>query len=246
MSQVKTLFLDVETNYSVVASWSLWPKYIPHDNILQEWYVICACWKWAGQKTVHSAKTYDQDDKEVILRIKEAIEEADEIVYHNGDRFDFKKLQARALVNGIEPIVKPVAVDTLKQARKHFALTSNRLDYIGKILGVGGKIDTSNELWLKALRGEKKAINYMVKYCKEDVRLLERVYDKMKPYMDVGVNRSVFHQRDLSCPRCSSNRVMKQGTRRTKTGEYQRYKCKDCGSWSSGQENLNKGAKPLR
>lgn len=245
--KVKTLYIDIETSYNIIASWGLWPKFIPHDNVLQEWHIICVCWKWADKDRVYSARTYDQNDRAVVQEVKDVIEQADEIVYHNGDKFDFKKLQARAMVNSIPPIVKPLAVDTLKQARKHFALTCNRLDYIGQLLGVGEKMDTSNELWLKALQGNKRAIDYMVKYCKQDVLLLERVHKRMKPYLDVGVNRAVSSKIDDVCPRCGKEKsLQKMGFRMTKTARYQRYRCVKCGSTCSGQENLNKGTKPVR
>ena len=62
----KILFLDIETSYSIMASWGLFPKFIPHENIIQEWHIICAAWKWRGQKKVHVAKTYTKDDKDVV------------------------------------------------------------------------------------------------------------------------------------------------------------------------------------
>lgn len=242
----KILFLDIETSYSVMASWSLWPNFIPHDNIIKEWHIICAAWKWKGKNRVHLKKTYNTDDKAVVAALRDAIISADEIVYHNGDKFDFKKLNTRALVHSLGPIPKPRATDTLKQCRKHFSFTCNRLDYIAKFLDLGGKIHTNNQLWLDCLEHKKKAIDEMGIYNKKDVTLLEEVYDKLTPYMDVAVNRNLINGTNIHCPSCHSSKVQRRGINRTKTGEYQRIHCQDCGAWSQMAERLNKGTKVNR
>lgn len=230
---MKRLFFDIETSYSVMASFSLWPKHISHNNILEEWYIICAAWKWEGKKKIHVAKSYDKDDREIIKKLGEAIKEADEIVYHNGRKFDFKKLQTRNIFHRLPPIPKPRETDTLIQAKRHFGFTSNRLDYIGHYLKVGGKIHTSNELWLDSLKGQKKAINEMAKYNKRDVELLEDVFQAMRPYIDVGYNMNISEQIGDKCHKCGSSNLVVHGWRYTKTCKYRRYNCKDCGAWPS-------------
>lgn len=245
MKKVKTLIFDIETAPIIAATWSLFQDSIHHDAIIQDWYVICACWKWAGEKKVHIAKTYNENDKNVILKMKKAIEQADEVVAHNGKKFDLKKLQARALMNNIEPIVAPVVIDTLIQARKHFALTSNRLDAVCKQLGIPAKTGTSLKLWMDVLKGKKKAVNDMAKYCANDVLILEKLYDILKPYMDVGYNRA-FDLDEEGCPKCGGNFYHKHSVQVTKTASYQRYRCNDCGSVFRGSENLMKGKKVMR
>lgn len=230
-NEPKILFFDIETSFSVMASFSLWPNHISHNNILNEWHIICAAWKWGHQKRVYLKKTYDEDDSEIVTALRDAIIEADEIVYHNGDKFDFKKLQTRALINDIGPIPKPRVTDTLKQARKHFGFTSNRLDYIGDYLGLGGKMHTSSGLWLDALKKKKKAIDEMGVYNKRDVLLLEEVYNKLAPYIDVGYNKNLNKEFGIDCPKCGSNNLQSRGVRTTKAGKYKRFQCQDCGSW---------------
>jgi hypothetical protein len=228
MKKIKRLYLDIETSYNVVATFSLWPKYIPHDNILEEWYILCAAWKWEGQKRIHGAMCEGKCDKKVTAALREAILEADEIVYHNGKKFDYKKLNTRVLLNGLKPMSKPRECDTLLQCRKHFGFTSNRLDYIGKQLGVGGKIETSNALWLDVLKGSKKALREMFKYNKRDVELLEEVYHKLKSHIDVGYNANLNKIVGLGCPQCGGSQAIKFGFRVTKAGRYQKYQCQEC------------------
>lgn len=246
MKPVKRLFIDLETSYSKVASFSLWPKYIPHENILEEWYILCACWKWEGKKTVYGKKSKDRCDKEVVKAISDAVIKADEIVYHNGRKFDWKKLNTRVLLNGLPPIPKPRECDTLLQARKHFGFTSNRLDYIGQILGVGGKIHTDNGLWLRCLKGDKQALNEMYKYNKRDVTLLEDVYQKMKPHIDVSFNTNVNKDLGLNCPSCDSFNYQKRGWVTTLACKYQRYQCQDCGKWFKDGRRKKRGCIPHR
>ena len=245
MSKVKTLIFDIETSPIIAATWSLYPDSISHDAIIQDWYVICACWKWVGDKKVYSSKTYTTDDSQVIKDIKFAIEAADEVVAHNGKKFDLKKLNARALLNDIPPITPPVVVDTLVQARKHFALTSNRLDAVCKALKIPAKTGTNMKLWMDVLDGKKKAVDDMTKYCKNDVVILENVYHVLKPYMDTGFNRAL-HSDGTTCPKCGSHDMYGNGTRVTQTAVYQRYVCRQCGGSSRGPERLNESTKVLR
>ncbi len=241
MKKIKRLFLDIETSYSIVATFSLWPKHIPHDNILQEWYVICAAWKWEGQKRIYGGKCEGKCDKKVVAALRDAIMKADEIVYHNGRKFDYKKLNTRVLLNGLKPMAKPRECDTLLQCRKHFGFTSNRLDYIGKRLKCGGKIETSNHLWLDVLNGSKKALQEMFVYNKRDVTLLEDVYNKLKPHIDIAYNANLKKEIGLGCPSCGSDRVHKHDTVTTLVCKYKRSICKDCGKcYRSGPKIPNK------
>jgi DNA polymerase III epsilon subunit-like protein len=215
-----------------VASFSLRPDYISHDNILEDWYILCAAWKWQGEKKIYGEVSQGaHDDKNVVEALREAIIEADELVYHNGRKFDWKKLNTRVVLNGIAPMMKPREVDTLIQVRKHFGFTSNRLDYIGKVLGVGGKLHTGNDLWLKALRRDEQALKDMFKYCKRDVQVLEDVYLKLAPYIDVGYNKNIDSLDVLRCPSCRSDHYQHRGHAYTKTGRYKRYQCQKCLRW---------------
>lgn len=232
----KILLLDTETSLMSVATFSLWDEAKSHNNILQDWYMICAAWKWLGQKKVYAvAVTEPMQDKEVVQALRDAIAEADIVIHHNGDAFDLKKLNARMILHDIPPFPHPISIDTLKVARKEFKFTSNRLDYLGKALGCGGKITNKPGMWMEILKGDLSCIPLMLKYNKRDVTLLEEVYLKLRPYMRNHPDLNMF-SRDASerfCSHCSSSNVQKRGYIRKKTGKYQRYQCQDCGAWSA-------------
>ena len=75
----KRLFYDIETSPNIGLFWSAsWKANIPHDNIIKERAVICVCYKWEGQKTVHAIKwDENQCDKSLLEELMVVIEQAD-------------------------------------------------------------------------------------------------------------------------------------------------------------------------
>lgn len=228
----KRLFLDIETSHNVGLFFSLWKPTISPGDILRDWTIFCGAYAWEHEDVIHAvwADPVD-DDSAVVQELGDVIADADEIVYHNGKRFDFKKLQTRAIFHRHKPIPKPRECDTLLQAKKHFGFTSNRLDYIAHYLGFEGKMSTEPRLWHDVLRGDKKALQKMVQYNIQDVEVLIDVYNTMAPYMDTAYNMSVDVEGDV-CPTCGSENLTKRGWYTTLTAKIQRLQCQDCGKWS--------------
>ena len=177
-----------------------------------------------------------------------AMDEADVLIAHNGDGFDIKKIQARMLINKMTPMSPFESVDTLKAARASFKFSSNKLDDLGVMLGVGRKLPNAGmKLWTDCIEGKMKAWKEMKKYNKQDVVLLRDVYKKLRPWMANHPN--LYKGDDIGCPKCESNKVQKRGTYRTKTGvAYQRYYCKSCDSFSRARtaETSNASNLPLK
>jgi DNA polymerase elongation subunit (family B) len=179
--------------------------FLDASNIVEERSIICACWKWEGEKAIHAA-TWDKkhNPTPVLHGIVEALTDADECVAHNGDRFDLPWIRAMCLKHGVQCPPSFKTTDTLKLARKYFNLNSNRLDYLAKFLGVGGKIKTDFDLWRAiALRDDAKAMAKMVRYCKNDVAILEKVHHALIPYTPAVHNHAVLNHGEKSdCPEC--------------------------------------------
>jgi uncharacterized protein YprB with RNaseH-like and TPR domain len=256
----RILFWDIETTHNLVASFSLWERRglsIPHGNVIQERYVVTASWKWDGEKKVHSVTTLDDpkrfaknphDDTHVVQTLHKVLSEADVIVAHHGDAYDTKYFQGRALILGLPPIPPVKSVDTKKIASKHFYLNSNRLDYLGKVLGVGRKIPTSNQWWLDILVGtdekRREAITKMVRYNKQDVLLLEDVFNKLRPYIKMPVNYQLFAPNG-GCPNCGApHPPQARGTRSSGMHVYQRFQCQACSKWLTGTRALKTVPRP--
>lgn len=181
----RILYFDIETSPNLVFSWSVGRKInIDYDNIVQERAIICICYKWEGEKEVHSLQWDKGNDEKMIKKFAEIINSADIIVGQNSDQFDIKWLRTRCLYHGIHLKSKFQSVDTLKLAKAGFRFNSNRLDYMGKFLGLGGKNFTTFNLWkMITLENSKEAMDTMIDYCKKDVILLEEVYNKLKPFV---------------------------------------------------------------
>lgn len=180
--KIRRLFLDLETSPNIGTFWRCGYKLnIDHANIIKERAIICIGWKWEGDDEVHCwSWDKNQDDKELLQRFIEILNDADEIVAHNATRFDWPWLRTRALFHGLPPIPEVKVVDTLTWAKRKFQFNSNRLDYIAKFLGLGGKIKTGFDLWKAVvLQNDLKALADMMRYCQKDVTLLEQVWAKL-------------------------------------------------------------------
>lgn len=235
----RIILWDIETTQNLAAVFRLANNdYINAENIWQERYVVCAAWKELGSSKVNAVSVIDDpkryakdphDDYHVLATLHKVLSEADVIIAHNGDSFDIKFTEARMLIQGFPPLPPITKIDTLKAAKDRFLFNANNLNYLGQILKVGKKVPTTPGLWLKVLNGDKNAIKEMVKYNKQDVILLEKVFLKLQPYIANHVNRQLYGE--AGCPRCGSLKVQSRGVHRAITQTYQRFQCQSCGGW---------------
>ena len=131
--KIKRLFFDIETSPNIGLFWTAgYKQNISHDNIIKERAIICIAYKWAGEKKIH-ALTWDknQDDKAMLAQFIKIANEADELIGHNGDRFDLPWIRTRCIYHNIPVFPNYVTIDTLKSARSKFKFNSNaiRLSY---------------------------------------------------------------------------------------------------------------------
>jgi uncharacterized protein YprB with RNaseH-like and TPR domain len=230
----KRLFFDIETSFNIGFFWrSGYNQTITPEQILHERAIICVCWKWEGKDEIHSL-TWDkkQSDKGLLSAFIKELNKADEIVAHNGDRFDVKWLRTRCLKHGLDMFPSYQSIDTLKTAKKLFNFNSNKLDYIAKYLGVGEKMDTGGlDLWKKIVFDkDKEALDHMVKYCLQDVAILEKVFNVMNKYEKPKVNYAALkYEEKYCCPECASSNIQLRKTYTTAIGTIRHnMKCKEC------------------
>jgi len=249
--KLKRLFFDIETSYCT--GWFWRPSFktsISYDQILSNAQIICICYKWAGSDKIHSIKWDKGDDKELIKKFSEVLLTADEIIGHNSDKFDLKWVRTRCLSHGAKGLPEFKSIDTVKIARSKFNFPSNRLDAIGKYLGFGGKKDTGGiQLWHDIIqKNSAKAMRDMITYCKRDVDLLEKVYDKIIGFTPHKTNLAVKYGGSLGdCPHCASDKTVLRQTLTMATGLKKiKFQCKECGKysqttvnhWNSKQEEI--------
>jgi len=245
---MKILLLDIETAPNHAYVWSIWKEICSTDFITDDWYILCWCAKWLGEKKIHKGSLHTctgyekgfNDDKQILIPLHKLLDEADIVIAHNGIKFDCKKIRTRFILNGMKPPSPYRVIDTLTAARATFAFTSNKLNDLGKFLKVGKKINTGGfKLWKDCMNGLLPAWNKLVKYCVQDVHLLEKVYKKIRPYLKQHPNLGVYLDEDRAvCPTCGSEKIWYSGHAYTQGGKFKRFQCLDCGKWSRETANL--------
>ena len=231
--QLKRLFFDIETSQLLVKLWRVGKNdWINAERIVRDRKIICVSYKWQFENEVHSLHWDDkQNDKKLVKDFIKILGEADEIVGHNGDRFDIKEIRTRAIQEGLLMFPNYRSFDTLKKARKYFNFNSNKLDYLGKLFEVGRKLDHEGiALWDKVEDGNKPALKKMVSYCEQDVLLLEDVFHFMSPYVDHNTNYAVLLNKEkYNCPHCAGEKVEFHHKDTTPKGWVHRWMlCKGC------------------
>jgi len=233
----KILLFDIETLPCSVLVWGLYKQMISPDNVISDW----ACLGWSGKwlfdsKIISDILTPEEalikNDKRIMESMWKVIDEADIVIAHNGDRFDVRRINARFLLNDIQPPSSYQTIDTMKVAKRYFAFSSYKLDYITKILGIDQKLSTSFGLWKRCLAGDSKALKEMQVYNKNDVRILEEVYLVLRPWIKSHPNVSLFTDlTELTCPNCGDTNLTENGKYYTPAGRFVSYRCK-CGAIS--------------
>jgi len=211
MQPIKRLFFDIETSPIVAYTWRVgWKLNIGTDNIIQDWKIICISYGWEDEDKVHTL-TWDKNqcDKQMLIDFIKIANTADELVAHNGDRFDIKKIRTKCIFHRIPMFPNYRTLDTLKKAKSGFVFNSNRLDYIAKYLGVGAKLEHEGfNMWVKCMQGDKEALADMVKYCEMDIVVLQDVFLVMQSYIKQNQHVGTLNMgRKCDCPSCGSSEV---------------------------------------
>ncbi len=243
----KILLLDVETAPMLGYVWGLWENNVALNQVKSDWHLLSWAAKWFGDKKVmyqdqRNAKNIE-NDKAILQGIWNLLDEADIIITQNGKSFDSKKLNARFILNGMKPPSPYKHIDTLIIAKKHFAFTSNKLEYMSdKLCTKYKKIKHAEfggfELWKECLAGNPKAWREMERYNKYDVLALEELYTKLQPW-DNSIDFNVYSDDDSIKCNCGSSSLSKRGFHFTASGKYQRFQCQSCKAWYSAKGEKN-------
>lgn len=243
--QPKILLFDIECAPMEVYVWELKQDgWIPPSSIIQDWCVLSWSAKWLYSGQAQSAvltpdEAIARNDKRILLPMWELLNEAQVVVTHNGNRFDLKKLNTRFLLHGFPPPHSYQSVDTLAVAKKHFAFSSNSLDYINRQLGLPTKLGTNFDLWKRCVRGEQEALDYMVEYNREDVFIMEETYLTLRPWISNHPNLALLSNMDgAACPVCQSTKLRVESVYSTHLSQYQEYRCQSCGAIGRGRTNM--------
>jgi uncharacterized protein YprB with RNaseH-like and TPR domain len=183
------------------------------------------------------------NDKPIIQQFLPVFQEADMIVTWNGEQFDLKYLQTRMLKHRLGYLPPVPHEDGLKTARNKLKM-GRSLENVGKFFD----LHTAKEkmpletVWFPAAAGDPKALKQVIKRCETDVLLLEEAYELIGPLSKVHPNICIIDNLPNGCPFCGSRNLIRQGTRAALRHYRKRYRCKDCGHWSTSAPIMKKGA----
>lgn len=234
----KIVFLDIETAPSLGWVWGKWEQNV--IDFEKNGYVLSFSLKRAGERGVKTRGLPDYpawekdktDDSDILRDLWQDMDDADIIVAHNGDKFDIPTLFTRFVTLGLRPPSPSQTVDTLRVARNKFKFKSNKLDDLGRDLGLGRKLPhTGSHLWLTCMTGDMKSWRIMKRYNKRDVLLLEELYYKFLPWIPVHPN--VNHGTG-NCIRCGSDKIEHGGYKFTALRKKDRWHCLNCHGWFEG------------
>lgn len=235
---MKILLLDIETAPNTAFIWRLFKENIGLNQLIESSYVLCWCAKWYGESEVMFDSVYRSSPKRMLQRIHKLLDEADAVVHFNGNKFDIPTLNKEFLEYGMAPPSPAKQIDLYKVVRARFRFISNKLTYLAEKLRLGKKIDTSFKLWVDCMNNNPDAWAKMERYNKQDVRLLERLYKRLLPWIKQHANHSLYSEKSLVCPNCASTKWQRRGYTYTAAAKYQRYQCTGCRNWFRGGKSL--------
>jgi hypothetical protein len=224
----KILVIDIEWRPALAYVWRMWDQNIQPDMLIEHGNMLCFSAKWVGEKGFMFHSEWDDGRLGMATAAKRLLEEADAVVTYNGDKYDIPKITGEIVLAGLDPPPNVTSIDLIKAVKK-FGFNMNRLAYIGPLLGLGGKVKHQGfNLWKEVMEGDPKAQRKMKTYCIQDVRLTEKLYHRVKPFIrnhpHLGVVRG-------ECPVCNSKNSQKRGFRTTRCYKIQRNACNNCGHW---------------
>jgi predicted RNA-binding Zn-ribbon protein involved in translation (DUF1610 family) len=244
-TSAKVLIIDIETAPLLSYTWGIWQQNVGLNQIQSDWFMLTWAAKWLFEDKVYSGKltakeAKAQDDSRITRGIWELVNQADIVIAHNADKFDVPKLNSRFIINGLHPPLPYQVIDTLKHIRRQFGFTSNKLEYVQKLLNLKRKTDTGGMgLWIRCMQGEEAALTEMETYNVNDVRILEETYLHIRAWIKPHPNMGLFilDETQSRCPACGSADLKAEGkTYQTSVNAFEMYRCGNCGS--SGRKRV--------
>lgn len=234
---MRVLYIDIETAPNVADVWDLWNQNVSLNQLRESSYMLCWAAKWKGDSDIFF-ESFWGDPLRMLTQAHLLLDMADVLVTYNGDRFDIPTLNKEFLLGGFKPPSPYKSLDIYRTVKTQFKFPSGKLDYVGQALGVGRKVEhEGHDLWVKVREGDWDAQRRMEEYNKGDVILLEEVHDALGPWLKSSPNFTLFVGSE--CPRCDDGDLERRGFVYTALGQYQRYRCRNCGGWSRDTTRLD-------
>jgi DNA polymerase elongation subunit (family B) len=186
--------------------------------------------KWHGTKRIF----FEDERSDMLTPLWDLLDQADAVVHYNGKSFDIPHINREFLLAGMGPPSPYAQIDLYHTVRSQFRFLSNKLDSVSEALALGRKDSHEGfDLWVACLAGDEKAWARMKRYNIQDVRLTDKLYERLLPWIKAHPNVSLIDGKVLhSCPKCGGPNLQRRGFAYTKVSVFQQWQCQDCGSYS--------------
>lgn len=233
---VKILVLDIEWKPTLAYVWGAFKVFVHPEQVKEDGGLLCVGAKWVGQNEVYLFSEWEHTHEGMLALTHELMSEADVIVGFNSDKYDIRKLEGEFLLYGFTPPPPVTSIDCIKTVKK-LGFFMNRLAFVGQFLGIGKKMEHEGfMLWRKIIENnDERAQRRMARYCKQDVRLTEKLYLKIRPY--IRNHPYLGKTKSGECPACGGKHSHSRGTVRTRLFQKQRLVCQGCGHWFFGRQS---------
>ena len=132
-----------------------------------------------------------EPDHGVLVQLCEDMRKFDRLIgyYESDGKFDIPFLRSRAVSQDIDfPGYGEIMMeDAWPIVRYKFCLSSNRLGPASRFLtGDSSKTNWYAKYWIRAIQGDKTALDYIMDHCERDVKDTRKLYQKVARFKRQG------------------------------------------------------------
>ncbi len=131
-------------------------------------------------------------DKELTRRLIKDFSKFDVVVTYYGSKCDLPYMRTRALKWKLKfpsyGYIKHIDMYYIVKAK--LSLNRNSLENACALLGIKGKNHVFGDIWIRAVTGDQKSIDYIYDHNIRDVAILEKLYNRMITFSS-KTNRSI-------------------------------------------------------
>lgn len=243
--KAKILLYDLEVSPLRTWTYGLWQTNVVKLEDRQR--LMSVSWQWYDPQnpegeifceTLYMQDTYNVDKHNDFLLVKklyDLMNEADICIAHNGAQFDNKVANMLFAAYRMTPVSPYKTVDTRQVAKRYFRFPSNSLQNLAEFFQIGGKSAIRHsDIWYQCFElGDPECWELMVEYNNQDVVLLRKIYEILRPYITNHPNIARIQNTPSVCPKCGAlDKWESAGWRTTNVQRYRRYRCGGCGGYA--------------
>jgi hypothetical protein len=202
------------------------------------WHVLprtlCASGHFMGDRGFKFVAAWEQPDDpwHVARALWSWLSDADYCVTFNGNNADLKWLRSDWVMAGL-PLPAPYrSIDLYTIARREFSFESKSLRHLCDRLGIENKDGHYNAAEAKAaMSGDVKAQARLRRYNRQDVKVTELAFERLRPYLGNALNWGLTVGDDLNtrcCPTCGCEQLEPAGYYETGVTRYTAWRCTEC------------------